>query len=140
MTDHIISSRSTAHDFVPVMLCIHEVLNRLPVTARSSEHPGVRIENGVVVDDNYTGPVLEQVIAENAMSKSTPESGVYMGVPVMVAPLRDSDGSAMGAIGVVDITGIFDLATLMEHQSMIIRQVCGRDPCPLPAELITSKR
>jgi hypothetical protein len=41
---------------------------------------------------------------------------------------------------VVDITGIFDLATLMEHQSAILKQVCGKDPCPLPSEAIGSKR
>jgi hypothetical protein len=41
---------------------------------------------------------------------------------------------------VVDITGIFDLATLMEHQSAILKQVCGKDPCPLPGEQVGSKR
>jgi hypothetical protein len=55
-------------------------------------------------------------------------------------PLQDSEGNAIGAIGVVDITGIFDLATLMEHQSAILKQVCGKDPCPLPSENIRAKR
>jgi hypothetical protein len=72
--------------------------------------------------------------------KTTPSSGAYKGVPVTVTPFRDRDGAAIGAIGVVDITGIFDLATLMEHQSAILKQVCGKDPCPLPAEAIDAKR
>jgi hypothetical protein len=74
------------------------------------------------------------------MIKITPMSGAYKGVPVTVSPIRDSEGVAIGAIGVVDITGIFDLATLMEHQSAILKQVCGKDPCPLPSESIEAKR
>jgi hypothetical protein len=72
--------------------------------------------------------------------KETPREGAYRGVPVVVSPIRDESGAAIGAIGVVDITGIFDLATLMEHQSAILQQVCGKDPCPLPGEQVGSKR
>ncbi|MFA5222535.1 MAG: DUF2111 domain-containing protein, partial [Methanoregula sp.] len=86
------------------------------------------------------GPILEQAIATNKYIKTVPDQGPYKGVPVNVAPIRDKDGAAIGAIGVVDITGIFDLATLMEHQSEILKQVCGKDPCPLPSELIDAKR
>jgi len=57
-----------------------------------------------------------------------------------VTPVKDDKGNAIWVIGVVDITGIFDLATLMEHQSAILKQVCGKDPCPLPGEQIDSKR
>jgi hypothetical protein len=119
---------------------VHELLNRLPVTARSRERPGLRVEEGRVIDRNYTGPVLEAAIADNLLKKVTPASGPYKGVPVIVAPIRGERGTAIGAIGVVDITGIFDLATLMEHQSMILKQVCGKDPCPLPTEQIEAKR
>jgi hypothetical protein len=65
---------------------------------------------------------------------------VYRGVPVIVAPIRDEKGAAIAALGVVDVTGLFDLATLMEHQSAILKQVCGKDPCPLPGEQISSRR
>jgi len=54
--------------------------------------------------------------------------------------VRNGRGEAIGAIGVVDITGIFDLATLMEHQSAIVKQICGKDPCPLPSEQVSAKR
>ena len=70
--------------------------------------------------------MLEQAIASNMVIKTTPELGAYKGVPVTVAPIRDDEGHVIGALGVVDVTGIFDLATLMEHQSAIIKQVCGR--------------
>jgi hypothetical protein len=140
MDQFIISARSGARDFSPILLALHELLNRLPVTARSRDAPGIRIEEGRVIDDHYTGPVLEQVISENRIRKVTPKEGAYRGVPVIVSPIRDESGSPIGAIGVVDITGIFDLATLMEHQSAILKQVCGKDPCPLPTEAISAKR
>ncbi|MEN6611325.1 MAG: DUF2111 domain-containing protein [Methanoregulaceae archaeon] len=140
MQNYTISSCAAAGDLEPVAMAIHELLNHLPVTARSTDRPGIRIEDGRIVDRNYTGPILEEVIAENKLKKITPGSGPYKGVPVIVAPIQDSTGTAIGAIGVVDITGIFDLATLMEHQTMILKQVCGKDPCPLPGEGIAAKR
>lgn len=140
MHSYVISSSSSAEDMEPVGMALHELLNRLPVTARSKERPGIRIEDGKVVDRNYTGPVLEEVLQKNVLIKKTPSTGEYQGVPVVVGPIREEGGAAIGAIGVVDITGIFDLATLMEHQSAILKQVCGKDPCPLPAEQIGSKR
>jgi len=140
MRDPVISAASTAEDWKPLLLALHELLNRLPVTARSRDHPGVRIEDGRVISTDYTGPVLEEAITRNELRRTTPKSGTYKGVPVTVAPVRNARGEAVGAIGVVDITGIFDLATLMEHQSAILKQVCGKDPCPLPSELAGAKR
>jgi hypothetical protein len=140
MDQYIIAASSTPADLVPVVMAVHHLLNRLPVTARSRDQPGIRIEEGRVVDDRYTGPVLEAAIAENAVKKEVPVSGPYRGVPVVVAPVRDGSGVAIGAIGVVDITGIFDLATLMEHHSAILQQVCGKDPCPLPSESVSARR
>ncbi|MDD1715657.1 MAG: DUF2111 domain-containing protein [Methanolinea sp.] len=140
MHRYVISRGSEAGDLEPVCLALHDLLSRLPVTARSRDHPGIRIEDGRVVDRQYSGPVLEDVLRENRTRKVTPERGIYKGVPVIVSPIRDEEGEAIAAIGVVDITGIFDLATLMEHQSAILKQVCGKDPCPLPGERIEAKR
>jgi hypothetical protein len=140
MDQYIISATSAAKDLYPFLIALHELLNRLPVTARSRDLPGLRIEEGRVIDEEYSGPILEETIAENALKKVIPVSGPYKGVPVIVAPVRDSAGDAIGAIGVVDISGIFDLATLMEHQSAILKQVCGKDPCPLPTESVSAKR
>lgn len=140
MKRFVIHAGSTPEDLEPIGMALHDLLSRLPVTLRSAELPGLRIEEGRIMDWSYTGPVLEQVLRENRLLKSTPASGPYKGVPVVVTPVRDGDGQAIAAIGVVDITGIFDLATLMEHQSAILKQVCGKDPCPLPAEQIEAKR
>lgn len=140
MHRYSLSADAEAGDLEPIAIALHEILNRLPVTARSKTRSGIRIEDGRVIDRTYTGPVLEEAIATNRLLKVTPSTGAYKGVPVTVAPLRDEAGDAFAAIGVVDITGIFDLATLMEHQSAILKQVCGKDPCPLPTESINAKR
>jgi hypothetical protein len=140
MHRYVLSASAEQRDLEPVVLAIHELLNRLPVTAKSLERPGIRVEDGRVIDRNYSGPILEEAIRTRKLVKTTPSSGPYRGVPVTVAPLKDQDGDVFGAIGVVDITGIFDLATLMEHQSAILKQVCGKDPCPLPSERTDAKR
>lgn len=140
MNQYTISADGNAEDLIPICLAIHEIVGRLPVTASSRNKPGIRIEDGVVIDRSYRGPVLDDVLSTNKVIKVTPKSGPYKGVPVVVAPVRDAAGEAISAIGLVDITGIFDLATLMEHQTTIIKQVCGKDPCPLPSEQISSKR
>jgi hypothetical protein len=70
-----------------------------------------------------TGPVLEVVLNENHIIKTKSESGEYRNIPVIVTPIRDSTGSPVAALGVVDITGICDLADLMSRQTKIIDQM-----------------
>jgi hypothetical protein len=140
MHSYTLSCSAEASDLEPIVLAVHELIHRLPVTAKSLERDGIRVEDGRVIDYHYNGPVLLEVLKTNIPVKITPSSGAYKGVPVTVTPIRDCNGSAIGAIGIVDITGIFDLATLMEHQSAILKQVCGKDPCPLTSEQIDSKR
>jgi hypothetical protein len=140
MPSYLLSCNADAGDLEPVVLAVHELIHRLPVTAKSVEKDGIRVEDGRVIDRHYSGPVLLEAIERNILIKTTPTSGAYKGVPVTVSPIRDKEGNAIGAIGVVDITGIFDLATLMEHQSAILKQVCGKDPCPLPSEQSGSRK
>ena len=118
-----LSADSTSRDLVPIALALHSILSGLPVTIRSRNNLGVQVEEGEVKSHSYTGPILERVLAENDVIKTRPESGYYANVPVIVAPIRDSSGSAIAAIGVVDITGIFDIADLMSQQSQIISQM-----------------
>jgi hypothetical protein len=140
MYRYTIARDSSADDLAPILMTIHILLSGLPMTAKSADKPGLRIEDGKVIDRAYIGPVLEEAIAKNHLIKTRPTEGPYKGIPVVVAPILGDDGEAIGAIGVVDITGIFDLATLMEHQSFILRQVCGADPCPIVTEQSSSKR
>ncbi len=53
-----ITSSSSGEELRELGICIHELVSRLPLTIRSRELPGLRIEDGKVIDDNYTEPVL----------------------------------------------------------------------------------
>ena len=130
MERYELSSDSTSSDLIPIALAVHAVLGGLPVTIRSQNHRGVQIEDGEVKSRNYTGPILERVLAENTLIKTRPQAGAYMNVPVIVAPIQDGRGSAIVVVGVVDITGIFDLADLISQQSQIINQLRY---CAVPA-------
>lgn len=140
MEQYIISASSRARDLTPVMKCIHDLLGHLPVTARSRDHPGVRIEGGKIVDEAYSGPILEEVLAENVVKRVRPPGGPYVGIPVVVAPVRDGEGRAIAAIGIVDVTGIFDLASFMEQTAEIQRQVSEGDPSSFITESPAAER
>ncbi|MGZ4882020.1 MAG: DUF2111 domain-containing protein [Halobacteriota archaeon] len=129
MERYELSSDSASADLIPIALAVHSILGGLPVTIRSQKHTGVQIEDGKVKSRNYTGPILEQVLAENIAIRTHPKTGEYKSVPVIVAPIQDSKGFAIAAVGVVDVTGIFDIADLMSQQSQIISQLRY---CPVP--------
>ncbi len=117
-----VSKDSSAEELVPIAVAFHELLG-LPVTMRSLNKKGVRIEKGKVIDNNYTGPVLEQVLQENNTIRITPINGAYSGVPVSVAPIRDDKGYAVAAVGVVDVVGTIDLGVLFRDYPEIVTQV-----------------
>lgn len=117
-----ISADSNAEDIIPFALAIHELLG-LPVTMRSLNKKGVRIEKGKVLDNNYSGPVLESVLKENRTIRSIPTSGKYAGIPVIVVPIRNKEGYGIAAIGVVDVVGTVDLGFIFGDYPEIIKQV-----------------
>jgi len=101
----ILSSKSSAGEILSLAFAIHELVGGLPVCAKSRDDLGVRIENGVVVDNAYTGEVLEEVIRTKTCIRKIAKSGPYKGIRVVVTPI-DLDGKAIAAIGVVDIKEI----------------------------------
>lgn len=102
-----INSSSSGEDIAELALAIHELVNRLPLTMRSKTQPGVRIEEGNIMDYNYTGPTLELVLEEGKISHQVPQTGPYQGTPVVVVPIFEA-GELIAAVGVVDITqGIY---------------------------------
>jgi hypothetical protein len=102
-----INASSTGEEIAPMALAIHKLVNGLPLTMRTLNNPGVRIEDGKVIDYNYTGPMLDEVLKSCEMACKIPKSGAYKGTPVMVVPVIE-DGNVIAAIGVVDITqGIY---------------------------------
>lgn len=108
-----ITKSSTPEELEPLCMAVHELTNGMPVTGRSKERNGVRIENGKVIDRNYTGPVLEEVLERGEVARKVPATGVYKGLPVVVVPLKDG-GETIAAIGVVDVTyGVYSEANII---------------------------
>ena len=117
-----LSENSSSKDVLPFAMTVHELFS-LPVTMRSRNKKGVRLEKGKVVDTDYTGPVLEDALARNCVIHTIPENGAYKGVPVVVAPIHDSSGEAIAVIGVVDVVCTIDLASVFGSYPQIVRQV-----------------
>ncbi|MCC7551682.1 MAG: DUF2111 domain-containing protein [Methanobacterium sp.] len=102
-----INASSTGEEIASMALAIHQLVNGLPFTMRTLHNPGVRIEEGKVLDYKYTGPILEKVLKTGEKNQEIPESGAYQGTPVVVVPLIE-EGQIIAAMGVVDITqGIY---------------------------------
>ncbi|ADZ08937.1 Uncharacterized conserved protein UCP006557, signal transduction [Methanobacterium lacus] len=102
-----LTNSSTGEEIVPVAMAIHELVNRLPITMRTQKFGGVRIEEGKVLETDYTGPILEKVLLEGEISNETPQDGPYKGTPVIVVPLIENN-EVIAAVGVIDTTkGIY---------------------------------
>jgi len=128
-----ISADSGADEIAPFAMAVHELLG-LPVTMRSLNKKGVRIEKGKILDNNYTGPVLEQVLRENKVIRIIPTTGKYTGIPVIVAPVRNKEGYGIAAIGVVDVVGTVDLGIIFGDYPEVVKQVqeCVRARVTVP--------
>ncbi|MFV9630686.1 MAG: DUF2111 domain-containing protein [Methanosarcinales archaeon] len=101
--DMEITADSTSKEIAPIAMAIHEVIVDLPITMRTRNKRGVRIERGKVLDDDYSGPILEMAIESNSTIRTVPKTGDYAGTPVTVTTIKDADGVAIAAIGVVDV-------------------------------------
>lgn len=125
MSELRISEESSSEEIIPFAKMVHELF-ALPVTMRSKNKKGVRIEKGMVVDSDYTGPVLEEALIKNQVIHSMPAEGAYKGIPVVVTPIRDKDGHAIAALGIVDVVCTIDLASVFGNYPQIVRQVEDR--------------
>lgn len=115
-----ITSSSGSKEIAPIALAIHELVNKLPTTMRTKNSKGVRVEEGKVIDYEYTGPILERVLNEGIPLHEIPDNGAYSGIPVVVVPIKEED-ETIGVIGIVDITkGIFsDLKEITRRPELI---------------------
>jgi len=121
MRELVISENSTAEDLLPLAIAVNELV-RLPVTLRSKNIPGVRVEKGKPADLAYTGPVLESVITSGKPSRTVPQSGAYEGIPVAVSPIL-VDGVVVAAIGIVDLVGTIDIPDVFGAYADVVEQV-----------------
>lgn len=113
---------STADDLQSIAEAIHALLG-IPVTIRSLNNRGIRMERGEVIDRNYTGPVLEQVLKVNKIIHIVPTEGPYKGKAVVVAPIRTSAGGVIGAVGVVDLVAALDILSMFKEYPGIVDEV-----------------
>ena len=113
---------STADDLEPIAIAVHALLG-IPVTIRSLNFKGLRMERGLILDREYTGPVLEEVMRTNSMINTVPKEGTYRGKSVVVAPIRTTQGEAIGAIGVVDLVAALDILSMFREYPGIVDEV-----------------
>jgi hypothetical protein len=121
MASLVLSEDSRSKDLVPLALAVHEIV-RLPITMRSANFPGVRVEHGKIVNDSYSGPILEQVLRTGKPSTTVPGSGTYKGIPVSVAPII-AEGKVIAAIGIVDVVGTIDIPEVFGAYTDVLKQV-----------------
>lgn len=124
MSRLVISEDARSEDLAALALAFNEIV-RLPVTMRSARFPGVRVEKGKVLDKNYSGPVLEEVVRTGKSIRATPEKGAYQGVPVSVAPIV-VDGQVIAAVGIVDVIGTIDIPEVFGAYGEVLKQVSGK--------------
>jgi hypothetical protein len=122
----VISDDARSQDLAALALAFNEIV-QLPVTMRSARFPGVRVEKGKVLDNEYSGPVLEEVIRTGKSIRTTPKEGAYRGIPVSVAPIL-VEGRAVAALGVVDVIGTIDIPEVFGAYGDVLKQVSGKVP------------
>jgi len=122
MSELRISENSSSDEILPFAKMVHELFS-LPVTMRSKNKKGVRLEKGNLVDKDYTGPVLEEAMQKNRVIHTIPTAGTYKGIPVVVTPIQDKDGKPIAALGIVDVVCTIDLASVFGNYPQIVRQV-----------------
>ena len=122
MSELRISENSSSEEILPFAKMAHELFS-LPVTMRSKNKKGVRLEKGRVVDNDYSGPVLEEALTKNCVIHTIPTNGAYKGIPVVVCPIQDQNGEPIAAIGIVDVVCTIDLASVFGNYPQIVRQV-----------------
>jgi len=101
---------------------VHTLIG-LPITIRSLNSNGLRLEAGEVLNRDYTGPFLEEAIKTNQIVKGVPSEGVYKGKSVIVTPIRTLDGNVIGAIGVVDILAALDILSMFREYPGVVDEV-----------------
>jgi hypothetical protein len=95
----------------------------LPTTIRSLKRRGLRLEKGKVLDRDYTGPVLEEVLKTNKIAHEVPTEGMYRGKHVVVAPIRSKDGKVIAAVGIVDLLATIDLPSVFQEYTSVLEEV-----------------
>ncbi len=122
ITSLTISEDSGPEDLEALAVAVHSVIG-LPTTIRSLKRKGLRLEKGKILDRDYTGPVLEEVLKTNKLAREVPTEGVYRGKHVVVAPIHSKDGKVIAALGIVDILATIDLPSVFQEYTSVLEEV-----------------
>jgi hypothetical protein len=106
-----ITKDSASEDLEPLAMAIYSAVG-LPITIRSKNKKGLRIENNRVIDSNYTGKYLESALEKGVIIHGFADEGPYKDTPVVVSPIKDKNGEVVAAVGVVNLAGFIDLTRL----------------------------
>ncbi|HII02311.1 TPA: PAS domain-containing protein [Methanosarcinaceae archaeon] len=116
----MISEDAGPEELEAIAVALHSLVG-LPTTIRSLNRKGLRLEDGKVLDRDYTGPVLEEVLRTGRTIREVPMEGTYRCRNVVVSPIFSEEGKVIAAVGIVD------LMSLLEMQE-IIRTVISNSP------------
>ncbi len=122
MREFKITPDSKGEDMASFALMLHNII-KLPITMRSLNEKGVRIDDGKIIEYDYTGPILEQVLKENKIIRTIPKTGIFKGRSVIVAPIRDEKENVIAALGVSDTYGALDFIECFCIHSTVIEEV-----------------
>lgn len=109
MAELEINENSTSEELESIAIALYGIIG-LPITMRSKNHKGVRIEGSKVVDYNYTGEYLEEGLKTGNIIHGLAKSGPYKDMPVIVSPIKNKAGKTIAVIGAVNLSGFIDLA------------------------------
>ncbi len=112
----ILSTKNSGVELISLAFAIHDLVGGLPVCAKSRDNLGIRIESGSVIDNAYTGQVLEEVINVGTTIRRIATSGPYKGIRVIVTPI-ELDNRVIAAIGVVDVRSMAGIDNLIRLRS-----------------------
>ena len=116
----LISEDAGPEELEAIAVAVHSLLG-LPTTIRSLKQKGLRLEKGEIIDREYTGPILEEVLRTGKTVRGVPKGGTYLGRNVVVSPIFSEDGKVVAAIGIVDLLSVLKMQE-------IIRTVVNNSP------------
>lgn len=116
----LISEDAGPEELESIAMAVHSLVG-LPTTVRSLNRKGLRLEKGEILDREYTGPVLEEVLRTGKTIRKVPKEGTYLGRNVAVSPIFSEDGKVVAAFGIVDLLSVLEMQE-------IIRTVVNNSP------------
>ncbi len=116
----MISEDAGPDELESIAVAVHSLVG-LPTTIRSLKRKGLRLEKGKILDREYTGPVLEEVLRTGKTVRGVPKEGTYLGRNVAVSPIFSEGGKVIAALGIVDLLSVLEMQE-------IIRTVVNNSP------------